>query len=61
MKIKNYYKDQIKLAFSSINHPIVEDNRMYLHSNRLKFYYPEIKKEILIETTIPQEFKKIIK
>ena len=61
VKIKNYYRDQIKLAFSNINHPIVENTRLYLHANRLKFYYPEIKKEILIETANPQEFKKIIK
>lgn len=66
IKVKDYHKNQIRLVLNSLNHPIVGDNksnnsRLYLHSNRLKFYYPDIKKEILIETSIPQEFKKIIK
>lgn len=71
IKTKTNYKGQIKLAFASIKHPIVGDikygnkkgntSRLYLHANRLKFYYPIIKKEILIETSIPQEFKKIVK
>ena len=62
---------QIRVALSHINHTIIGDNkysekkessnRLYLHANRLKFYYPEIRKEILIETTIPQEFKRIMK
>lgn len=64
-------KNQIRVALASINHPIVGDkkyskeketeNRLYLHANRLKLYYPEIKKELLFETQTPNEFKKIIK
>ena len=63
-------KNQIRVALSTINHPIVGDkkygnnhskyNRLYLHANRLKIYYPEIKKYILFETTTPSEFKKIM-
>ena len=62
-------KNQIRVAFASLKNPIVGDkkygekdkeNRLYLHANRLKMYYPEIKKEILFETTTPNEFKKIM-
>lgn len=63
-------KNQIRVALSSINHPIVGDKkygvkddgeRLYLHANRLKMYYPEIKKELLFETPIPNEIKKRMK
>ena len=63
-------KNQIRVAFNNMNHPIVGDNkygdmkddksRLYLHANRLKMYYPEIKKDILFETNIPSEFKKLM-
>ena len=63
-------KNQIRVAFQSLKHPIVGDkkygekmdqeNRLYLHANRLKLYYPVLKKEILFETANPQEFKKIM-
>lgn len=62
-------KNQIRVAFQTINHPILGDkkygekdefDRLYLHANRLKIYYKEIKKDILFETSIPNEFKKII-
>lgn len=63
-------KNQIRVAFQSLKHPIVGDkkygngidkeNRLYLHANRLKIYYPVLKKDILFETTNPQEFKKIM-
>ena len=63
-------KNQIRVALSSINHPIVGDKkygikddgeRLYLHANRLKMYYPELKKELLFETPIPTEMKKKVK
>ena len=70
IKIETGRKNQIRVAFATLNHPIVGDkkygdnktkeNRLYLHANRLKMYYPEIKKEILFETTTPNEFKKIM-
>lgn len=63
-------KNQIRVAFNTLRHPIVGDkkysnikdneSRLYLHANRLKMYYPEIKKEILFETSTPNEFKKIM-
>ena len=62
-------KNQIRVAFASKKMPILGDkkygekskvNRLYLHANRLKLYYPVIKKEILFETSIPTEFKKMM-
>ena len=70
INIETGRKNQIRVAFASINNPIVGDkkygikdneDRLYLHANRLKIYYPEIKKEILFETETPNEFKRIIK
>lgn len=70
IKIETGKKNQIRVALSSINHPIVGDKkygdkkdkeqRLYLHANRLKLYYPIIKKDILFETKTPKEFKKLI-
>ena len=70
IKIETGRKNQIRVAFASLNNPIVGDkkygdikdgeNRLYLHANRLKMYYPEIKKDLLFETTTPNEFKKIM-
>lgn len=62
-------KNQIRIALASKKIPILGDkkygeksmvNRLYLHANRLKIYYPVIKKEILFETSIPTEFKKLM-
>ncbi len=63
-------KNQIRVAFSSLGNPIVGDkkygdkkdgeNRLFLHANRLKLYYPLIKKDILFETSNPQEFRRIM-
>ena len=70
IEIETGRKNQIRVALSSINHPIVGDKkygdkkdkntRLYLHANRLKIFYPEIKKDILFETPTPTEFKKIM-
>ena len=70
INIETGRKNQIRVALSSIGTPIVGDkkyglrddkeNRLYLHANRLKMYYPEIRKDILFETATPTEFKKII-
>lgn len=63
-------KNQIRVAMASKKMPILGDkkygdkhkvNRLYLHANRLKIYYPVLKKDILFETSIPTEFKKIMK
>ena len=71
INIETGRKNQIRVALATICHPIVGDkkysdqketeNRLYLHANRLKLFYPEIKKELLFETQIPSEFKKIMK
>ena len=70
INIESGRKNQIRVALSSINNPIVGDkkygikdsfDRLYLHANKLKMYYPEIGKDILFETPIPNEFKKIMK
>lgn len=71
INIETGRKNQIRVAMASIKHPIVGDkkyglkndkeSRLYLHANRLKMYYPKIKKDILFETQTPNEFKKIIK
>lgn len=62
-------KNQIRVAFQSLGNPIVGDKkygekdgavRLYLHANRLKIYYPILKKEILFEVSYPQEFKRIV-
>ncbi len=63
-------KNQIRVLFQSLKHPIVGDkkygdskskeSRLYLHANRLKLYYPVLKKDILFETANPHEFKKIM-
>ena len=70
INIETGRKNQIRVAFNTLRHPIVGDNkygdikddksRLYLHANRLKMYYPEIRKDILFETNIPNEFKKIM-
>ena len=63
-------KNQIRVLFSSLGCPIVGDkkygikdgeDRLYLHANRLKLYYPVLKKTILFETGVPSEFKGIMK
>ena len=71
IKIETGRKNQIRVAMATIGNPIVGDkkygdpkdkeSRLYLHANRLKMYYPEIKKDILFETPTPSEFKKLIK
>ena len=70
IEIETGRKNQIRVAFASINHPILGDkkygdkkdsySRLFLHANRIKFYHPDVKKEILLETAIPSEFKKEI-
>ncbi|MBQ6134986.1 MAG: RluA family pseudouridine synthase [Bacilli bacterium] len=70
IQIETGRKNQIRVAFSSLKNPLVGDqkyglkedhaSRLYLHANRLKMYYPELKKEILFETPVPTEFKKIM-
>ncbi len=69
INIETGRKNQIRVAFATLKNPIVGDkkygekdnvNRLYLHANRLKMYYPEVKKDILFEIPTPNEFKKIM-
>ena len=65
ISIETGRKNQIRVAFQSLKHPIVGDkkygdtkdkeNRLYLHANRLKMYYPVIRKDILFEVANPQK------
>lgn len=63
-------RNQIRVTFKELGNPIVGDKtygikdnekRLYLHADKLKLYYPIIGKEILFESKIPTEFKKIMK
>ena len=69
INIETGRKNQIRVAFSTLKNPIVGDkkygekdneNILYLHANRLKMYYPELKKDILFEIPTPNEFKRIM-
>lgn len=70
INIETGRKNQIRVAMATLGNPIVGDkkysnikeneNRLYLHANRLKVYYPVIKKDILFEVANPTEFKKIM-
>lgn len=69
INIETGRKNQIRVAFATLRNPIVGDKkygekdnepRLLLHANRLKMYYPEIKKDILFEIPTPNEFKKIM-
>lgn len=63
-------RNQIRVCFKELGNPIVGDKvygikdnkiRLFLHANRLKLYYPIIKKEILFESNVPSDFKKLLK
>lgn len=69
IEIKTGRKNQIRVALSSINHPIIGDKkynakknpigRLGLHSYYLEFTHPKTKQIIKLETKIPKEFNKI--
>ena len=68
IKLLTGRKNQIRVQFAHINHPIVGDKkygindkstRMYLHAYKLKLIHPISKKEICVEQDIPVDFKKI--
>lgn len=68
--IKTGRKNQIRVQLAGISNPIVGDKkygsedkkhtRLYLHANKLKLFYPMLKKEITFKTEIPSEFKRLI-
>lgn len=60
-------KNQIRVALSSINHPILEDRKygkkdgmrnLCLHANRLEFIHPITKKVIVLESKVPKYMEK---
>ena len=63
-------RNQIRVTFKDLGNPIVGDKtygikdnekRLYLHADKLKLFYPVIGNEILFESKVPAEFKKIMK
>ena len=69
INIETGRKNQIRVQLANICHPIVGDNKygendsfkkLYLHANKLKLFYPILKKEIVFQTDIPQDYKKLI-
>ena len=72
IKISTGRKNQIRVALSSINNPIVGDKkygnnkfdplrRLCLHANYLEFIHPITNKKMVFELDIPKEFLEIIK
>lgn len=60
-------KNQIRVALSSINHPILGDRKygkkdgmrnLCLHANRLEFIHPVTKKVIVLESKVPKYMEK---
>ena len=69
INIETGRKNQIRVQLENIGNPIVGDNksgendgmkRLYLHANKLKMFYPIMKKEIEFKTEVPVEFKHLI-
>ena len=66
INIKTGKKNQIRVSFSNINHPILGDkkygtnkeSRLYLHANKL--YLTLENKEYIFKAKLPNEFKKYI-
>jgi len=62
-------KNQIRVAFASMDHPIVGDKkygknkakRLYLHAYKLTFIHPINNKEYCFEIKMPFEFKSLLK
>ena len=69
-KLETGRTHQIRVHLSSINHPILGDtlygmpskliSRQALHCFKMKFIHPVTKKEITINSPIPNDMKKII-
>ena len=67
--IKTGRRNQIRVCFSSLGHPIIGDKkyganknpigRLGLHAYYLEFKHPVSSKNVVIEDEIPANFKKI--
>lgn len=71
INIKTGRKNQIRVHFNDMGNPIVGDNkygmvknknakRLFLHASYLEFIHPIIKKVILLEDAMPQEFTEMV-
>lgn len=69
INIETGRKNQIRVQLANIHNPIVGDSKygekdsfkkLYLHANKLKLFYPILKKEMVFQTDIPQDYKKLI-
>jgi len=68
--IKTGRKNQIRVSFSTIGHPIVGDKKYYskinpikrlaMVANRIEFYHPLNKKKYIFKIDVPKEFNKLI-
>ena len=65
IRIETGRKNQIRVQLASNGNPIYGDNkygksdgkRLFLHANKLKLFYPILKKEITFSSDLPREFK----
>lgn len=63
-------KNQIRVQLAHIGNPILGDHkygvknkqfsRLYLHANKLKIFYPILRKKMTFEAKIPEEFNQVI-
>ncbi len=70
INIETGRKNQIRVQFSYINHQIVgdkkygkitsTDTRLYLHATKLVIFHPILKKELILNSPLPNEFSKLI-
>lgn len=69
INIETGRKNQIRVQLANIHHPIVGDHkygekdsfkRLYLHANKLKLFYPILKKDMVFKTDILEDYKKLI-
>lgn len=69
INIETGRKNQIRVQLANINNPIVGDHKygkndsmkkLYLHANKLKVFYPVLKRDMVFKTDIPEDYKRVI-